>query len=45
MKKFVSDPATRGAGGLKTKGETTSTKKLLAHAGNAKYADKMGRKK
>lgn len=45
MKRFVGDPAPSGKGGLKTQGETSSTKKLLAHAGNAKLAAKAGRKK
>lgn len=45
MRKFVGDPAsTKGKGGLRTIGETASTKKALAHAGNSK-ADKYGRKK
>ena len=43
MKTFVGDPAPAGKGGLKTKGEGASTKKLLDHARVS--ADKYGRKK
>lgn len=41
--KMVGDPAPSGKGGLKTKGETDSTKKLLAHA--KADSGKYGRKK
>ena len=43
--KYVGNPAPSGKGGLKTLGETSSTKKLLSHAGNAKKADSFGKKK
>lgn len=45
MKHFVADPASRGKGGLQTKGEGASTKKALAHAGNSGKASGLGRKK
>ena len=32
MKRFVADPASRGKGGLKTYGETKSTKQALAQS-------------
>ena len=43
-RKFVGDPA-GGKGGLQTKGESASTKKALAHAGNSGKASQFGRKK
>ena len=43
--KFGGDPVPSGKGGLKTIGETTSTKQALKHAGHGKYAEKYGRKK
>ena len=45
-RKFVGDPAPVGKGsGLKTFGESKSTKAALSHAGNSKKADSYGRKK
>ena len=43
--KFVADPASSGKGGLRTIGASASTKKALAHAGNAGKAAPLGRKK
>lgn len=44
--KMVGDPAPSGGKrGLKTFGETASTKKALAHAGNSAKASQYGRKK
>jgi hypothetical protein len=43
--KFVADPASSGKGGLRTKGESASTKAALSHAKNAPKASSMGRKK
>ena len=45
MRKFVGDPAPgKGKSGLQTKGESTSTKKALSHAGNSGKASQFGRK-
>lgn len=43
--KFQGDPAPSGKGGVKRVGETSSTKKALAHANSEKAAAPYGRKK
>ena len=36
--KYTSEPMSSGKGGLRTKGESASTKKALANAKNSKHA-------
>lgn len=46
MKHYQGDPAPSGkGGGLKTKGESASTKKALAHAKSSEKSSQFGRKK